>query len=606
MLSSAALAAPTVVTLTFDDGLANQYGARSALAANSLHGTFYVNTGRIGSSDSFLSWSQLDDLAADGNEIGGHTLDHVDLTAVSAAEAQRQVCDDRRALVARGFSASSFAYPYGAHNSTLYSIVESCGYSSARRSWGLCDAIGVSGCTLFAETFPPPSVWAVRTVPSIRTWHTLADLQSAVTRAEAAGGGWVPIVFHHICDGCDPDGYSTSPTTLGTFLSWLAARSSSGTVVRTVRDVATDTTAPVSSAACDDTVCPTWSRTPVSVALSATDTASGVATIRYTTNGSDPTSSSTQYTGPFTISSTATVKFRAWDYVGNVETTKSRLIQIDSTAPASVIACNGTTCAATPYPEPVTVSFSATDSGSGVAAIRYTTDGSDPTSSSTLYGGPFSVSSTTTLKFRAWDVAGNVEQTNTRLVEVATAPTDTTPPTSSIACNGGGCSTGWYSTSVSIVLSATDAGSGVDVIRYTTDGTDPTMSSQIYTGPFAIGSTTTVKYRAWDRAGNVEAVKAQTVRVDTIAPTVAITSPLNGATVTKTVRITVDTSDSGSGVTSVAFYVDGVLVGTSTSAPYQVQWNTKKSAVGQRVLTVVATDAAGNARTSAPVYVTVK
>jgi peptidoglycan/xylan/chitin deacetylase (PgdA/CDA1 family) len=138
LLPAVAAAGPTIVSLTFDDGTADQYAARTMLAQNSLDATFYVNSNNIGTSSSFLTWDQLSDLAADGNEIGGHTLDHVDLTTVTTAEATRQVCDDRQALGSHGFAVTDFAYPFGASNSSVESIVRGCGYQSARRAWGLC------------------------------------------------------------------------------------------------------------------------------------------------------------------------------------------------------------------------------------------------------------------------------------------------------------------------------------------------------------------------------------------------------------------------------------------------------------------------------------
>ena len=61
--------------------------------------------------------------------------------------------------------------------------------------------------------------------------------------------------------------------------------------------------------------------------------------------------------------------------------------------------------------QPVNVTLSANDGGSGVAAIRYTTDGSDPTALGPLYAGAIAVTSTTTVKFRAWDAVRNVEPT---------------------------------------------------------------------------------------------------------------------------------------------------------------------------------------------------
>jgi peptidoglycan/xylan/chitin deacetylase (PgdA/CDA1 family) len=45
-----ATAAPTqtVVSLTFDDGTATQYVARLLFASHAMHGTFYINSSRLG------------------------------------------------------------------------------------------------------------------------------------------------------------------------------------------------------------------------------------------------------------------------------------------------------------------------------------------------------------------------------------------------------------------------------------------------------------------------------------------------------------------------------------------------------------------------------
>lgn len=617
-------AAPTVVSLTFDDGRSDQYAVRSTLDAHGMDGTFFVNSNDIGSAG-HLSWGQLGDLYADGNEIAGHTLDHVDLTTVSSSEAARQICDDRRKLWAHGFPVTDFAYPGGAAASSLYSILQGCGYNSARRSWGLCFPGDPPGeCAFwgdpYAETIPPLNRWEIRTQPSIRAWTPLEQLQVMVTNAEAAGGGWVPLVFHAICDACDPDGYSTSPATLQAFLDWLAPRSPNGTVVRTVAQViggpttpppasTTDTSAPSSSISCNDAACGSgWYNAPVSVALSATD-ASGIAVIRYTTDGSDPSTASPVYSAPFTVSATATVKYRAWDNANNVEATHSQLVSVDTVAPASSIACNSAPCSGAAYDAPVSVSLSATDALSGVALIRYTTDGSDPTVGSPIYSAPFTVSATGTVKYRAWDNSGNVEATNAQLISINTTPIDTTAPTSTIACNGSACSSGWYAGAVSVTLSAVDSGgSGVAAIRYTTDGSAPTASSPIFAGPFTVSATATVRYRAWDNAGNVEATKSQLIQIDTTAPLVTLTSPASGATVTGVVRLEATASDVGSGIARVDFYVDGKLEGTTTLLPYRINWNTngKKVAKGSHTIYAVAFDRAGNSRVTTSITVTVR
>src|SRR5437867_1666470 len=81
--------AQTIVTIQFDDGVADQYTARSLLAAHQMHATFYVNSGLIGDS-AHMTWAQLHDLYADGNEIGGHTLTHANLKHLKTAVARQQ------------------------------------------------------------------------------------------------------------------------------------------------------------------------------------------------------------------------------------------------------------------------------------------------------------------------------------------------------------------------------------------------------------------------------------------------------------------------------------------------------------------------------------
>ncbi|HKO02468.1 MAG TPA: Ig-like domain-containing protein [Thermoanaerobaculia bacterium] len=91
---------------------------------------------------------------------------------------------------------------------------------------------------------------------------------------------------------------------------------------------------------------------------------------------------------------------------------------------------------------------------------------------------------------------------------------------------------------------------------------------------------------------------------DTQAPTVSITAPSGGTTVSGTVAINATASDN-IGVAKVEFYVDGTLKSTDTTAPYSYSWNTTTYANSSHTLVAKAYDAANNVGTSANVTVTV-
>jgi Subtilase family/Bacterial Ig domain/Peptidase inhibitor I9 len=91
---------------------------------------------------------------------------------------------------------------------------------------------------------------------------------------------------------------------------------------------------------------------------------------------------------------------------------------------------------------------------------------------------------------------------------------------------------------------------------------------------------------------------------DTTPPTTSITSPTNGATVSGTTTVSANASDAV-GVTRVELYVDGGLVGSDSTAPYQIAWNTTTASNGSHGLQTRAFDAAGNVGSSTVVNVTV-
>ncbi len=91
---------------------------------------------------------------------------------------------------------------------------------------------------------------------------------------------------------------------------------------------------------------------------------------------------------------------------------------------------------------------------------------------------------------------------------------------------------------------------------------------------------------------------------DATPPTVSLTAPASGATVSGTSTLTATASDA-SGIQSVKFAVDGTVVNTDTSSPYSYAWSSSSVANGTHSLTAIATDNANNTTTSTAVSVTV-
>lgn len=221
--------ARTIVSLTFDDGYANQYTAAAPiLAAHGMHGTFFVPSGFVGSSG-YMTWSQVSALAAAGNEIGGHTVDHTDLPTVSADKARQEVCADRDRLLQHGFAVTDFAYPYGDFNPNVESIVQECGYNSARTTSWYGSTCG-NPCT---ESIPPRDPYAT-TIVAFGASQTVAAIENNIVTAESHGG-WAQVLIHRVCDNCGTG--AMSPEDLSALLDWLEPRATQGTVVEAVAQV---------------------------------------------------------------------------------------------------------------------------------------------------------------------------------------------------------------------------------------------------------------------------------------------------------------------------------------------------------------------------------
>ena len=227
--------ATTVVSLTFDDALAQQVSAATTLEKHGMRGTFFLNTWRLRTpSVENMTAAQAKELQDRGHEIGGHTLDHPRLTTLRPAQQHVQICNDRANLLALGLDVQNFAYPFGDWNASVRQAVADCRYNSAR------DIAGIN-TELAAETFRPEDALVLRAPKSVQTTDTVEDLEALVTRAEGQGG-WLLFTFHHVCDWCATN--AISPADFEGFLGRLEQRSKQGTGTARVRDVIRGSTQP--------------------------------------------------------------------------------------------------------------------------------------------------------------------------------------------------------------------------------------------------------------------------------------------------------------------------------------------------------------------------
>ena len=132
-----------------------------------------------------------------------------------------------------------------------------------------------------------------------------------------------------------------------------------------------------------------------------------------------------------------------------------------------------------------TVTLTPSDATSGVYRTFYRID----SGTWTLYSTPFSAGSSGqhTVEFNSTDNAGNVESTKQTVVGTS----DTTPPTTTASLSGTSGQNGWYTSAVTVTLTATDS-SGISSRNYRLDG----GSWNTYTSSF-------VHQLGWDPHGRV-------------------------------------------------------------------------------------------------------
>ncbi|NYE36076.1 glucose/arabinose dehydrogenase/PKD repeat protein/type 1 glutamine amidotransferase [Nocardioides cavernae] len=328
-----------------------------------------------------------------------------------------------------------------------------------------------------------------------------------------------------------------------------------------------------------------WYVTGPSFTLAAEDgDGSGVATTEYRINGG----AWTAYTGAVAVpDGEHTVAYRSTDEAGNVEDSQESEVKVDTVTPA-------TGATQEKAGDGVKVVLDATDATSGVASTEYRVDGG----SWTAYTAPVVVTGAGdhVVRFRSTDVAGNVEEEQSIDLTVDGPPADTTAPVTTVKTDPASPdgTAGWFTTAPKVTLTATDQGSGVARTEYRTGNGMWTT----YTAPFTLTTQgrNALEVRSVDRAGNVETAQAKEVALDTGDPALSI-SGIRARTYPshKSATVAWAATDATSGVRTVRATLDGEVVEAG-------EWGMWMLSTGRHVLTVTATDAAGNSASETVVF----
>ena len=275
--------------------------------------------------------------------------------------------------------------------------------------------------------------------------------------------------------------------------------------------------------------------------LSISDSTSG-ATIYYTTDGSMPTTGSTSYAGPITVSAPSETLSAVAAETG-----------YENSATASVIYTIGTP-AATPSFSPGTGSYltaqtvTISDSTSG-ATIYYTTNGVTPTIYSTVYSSssPIIVSATQTLEAIATASGYSTSAVGTAIYTINAAATPTFSP-----------GTGTYNSAQTVTISDSTSGA---TIYYTTNGVTPTTASSTYSSAIIVSATETLEAIAAKSDYSNSAVGSAGYTINGAAAATPNFAPAPG---TYTSAQTVTISDGTSGAT-IYYTTDGTPPTTASS-----------------------------------------
>lgn len=288
--------------------------------------------------------------------------------------------------------------------------------------------------------------------------------------------------------------------------------------------------------------------------------------------------------GPGTLSVSAT------DATGNVGGDSIGLI-IDTIDPGVTVLSPGSGAVFGSSPVSLTVSVSDATAANVTFGANNTMT---PAGGGVVFGDVDLVEGVNTIAVTAVDEAGNTSMTSIDLVLDLSAPLVT------IDSPADGSSFGVGEETVGVTATVDDLTiTDIDSIPAVVMEQLPAGGGVVADSFTLVEGSNSITIRATDQLGHVS-TDSITLVLDTTGPLVAVDSPGDGMAVRGTIEFDASASDvaPGTGVARVDFFVDGDLVGSQTSAPFGVSYDTTLVADGTHTLSSVAFDGEDNSSSS--------
>ena len=205
------------VVITFDDGNDSDYTkAYAYMNPLGLNGTSFVPGLSIGSTDAYMTLAQLQEMYADGWDVGNHSYTHINLTTLTSAEVVAELVADIDYLEGNGMprGAKFLAVPFSAYNSSVMEDYATAGIIAARTGMN----------RIQSHVIPDPYQLSRKEIVETTS---LATAKACIDELVAKGGSYI-FNFHDIQDVADAGTTDWSTANFEAFIDYIKAKQDEG------------------------------------------------------------------------------------------------------------------------------------------------------------------------------------------------------------------------------------------------------------------------------------------------------------------------------------------------------------------------------------------